>query len=108
MSIDHANAIVFSKYLQNWSELVDRKLLDEGVVQIYRSDLEALRSGLERPNLRSLAQQIPLSIGLYSGPFGRSKDFQQVEQEVATTRAAGYKGIGIAFFSWESTFGLFH
>jgi uncharacterized lipoprotein YddW (UPF0748 family) len=96
----------YRKYLQNWSEWVDRKLLDEGVVQIYRSDLGALRSELERPNLRSLAQRIPLSIGLYSGPFGRSKDSQQMKQEVDTVKAAGYKGI--AFFSWESTFGLFH
>jgi uncharacterized lipoprotein YddW (UPF0748 family) len=102
----HTPDFAYRKYLQNWSEWVDRKLLDDVVVQIYRSDLGSLRSELERPNLRSLAQRIPLSIGLYSGPFGRSKDFQQVEQEVATTRAAGYKGI--AFFSWESTFGLFH
>lgn len=42
----HTPDFAYRKYLQNWPEWVDRKLLDEAVVQIYRSDLEALRSEL--------------------------------------------------------------
>jgi uncharacterized lipoprotein YddW (UPF0748 family) len=96
----------YRKYLQDWARWVELKLLDEVVVQIYRPELDSLRAELAKPTLKSLAQQVPLSIGLYTGPFGNGKSVAQIEQEVAIVRSSGYQGI--AFFSWESTFGLFH
>jgi uncharacterized lipoprotein YddW (UPF0748 family) len=96
----------YRKYLQDWSRWVDLKLLDEVVVQIYRPELDSLRSELTQPTLKSLAQRVPLSIGLYTGPFGNGKSAAQIEKEVVIVRANGYAGI--ALFSWESAFGLFH
>jgi uncharacterized lipoprotein YddW (UPF0748 family) len=96
----------YRKYLQDWSRWVDLGLLDEVVVQVYRYNTAAIQAELTRPTLKAMAQRVPLSIGLYTGPFGSSKSKQQVAKEVAVTRASGYRSI--AFFSWETTFGLFH
>jgi uncharacterized lipoprotein YddW (UPF0748 family) len=91
--------------LQDWSQWVKLGLLDEVIVQLYRPNLAALQTELDRPNLKALAQTVPLSIGLYTGPFNQAKPAQRLAQEVQAVRSAGYAGT--SFFSWETTFWLF-
>jgi uncharacterized lipoprotein YddW (UPF0748 family) len=75
------------------------------IVQLYRPSLDSLKSELDRPNLKAIAQQIPVSVGLYTGPFNGAKASQQVEQETLAVKAAGYAGTSL--FCWETTFWLF-
>jgi uncharacterized lipoprotein YddW (UPF0748 family) len=98
----NAPEFAYRKYLQDWPTWVKSGWLDEVVVQLYRPDLASLKQELERPNLRSLSQQVPLSIGLYTGPVGQAKSKARLGQEVEMVRSSGYHGV--AFFCWETTF----
>jgi uncharacterized lipoprotein YddW (UPF0748 family) len=99
----NAPEFAYRKYLQDWPTWVQASWLDQVVVQLYRPDLTSLKQELNRPTLRSLAQQVPLSVGLYTGPVGQAKSKAQIDQEVAAVRSAGGYG-GVAFFCWETTF----
>jgi uncharacterized lipoprotein YddW (UPF0748 family) len=101
----NAPNFAYRKYLQDWPRWVDMKLLDEVVVQLYRNDLTALKNELDRPNLKMLSTKVPLSVGLYTGPFNQAKPAQQIRQETELVRSAGYAGTSL--FCWETTFWLF-
>jgi uncharacterized lipoprotein YddW (UPF0748 family) len=101
----NAPDFAYRKYLQNWPQWVEKGILDEVVVQLYRPSLDSLKTELDRPNLKQLATKVPLSIGLYTGPFRHAKASQQIQQEAAAVKSAGYAGT--AFFCWETTFWWF-
>lgn len=88
-------------YLQDWGRWVELGLLDEVIVQVYRSDLSAFEAELDQGPLQRLSQAVPLSIGLYTGPFLSAKPIEQIRREVETVRAEGFRGV--AFFCWETT-----
>jgi uncharacterized lipoprotein YddW (UPF0748 family) len=88
--------------LQDWAEWVRRDWLDEVIVQVYRPDIASFTAVLDRPDLQKLAQQVPLSIGLYTGPWLKPKPRSQVQQEIQAVKQRPYAGM--AFFCWESTF----
>ncbi len=99
----NAPEFAYRKYLQDWPNWVKSGWLDQVVVQLYRPDLMSLRQELGRPNLRSLSQQVPLSVGLYTGPIGTAKSQARIAQEMEAVRSVdGYNGV--AFFCWETTF----
>jgi uncharacterized lipoprotein YddW (UPF0748 family) len=91
--------------LQDWSQWVKQGLLDEVIVQLYRPTIASLQTELDRPNLKAIAQKVPVSIGLYTGPFRQAKPAHRIAQEVQAVRSAGYAGT--SFFCWETTFWLF-
>lgn len=95
----------YQKYLQDWTRWVKLGLVDEVIVQVYRQDLAALKSELSNGRLLALRKLVPLSIGLYTGPFLAAKQIQPLRREVEAVRTAGYSGL--SFFCWETTFWLF-
>ena len=98
-------AFAYNKYLQDWVRWVDLGLVDEVVVQLYREDLSALKNDLYNSGFYSLRKQIPIAIGLYTGPFLQSKPIEQLDKEIQAVQAAGYRGV--AFFCWETTLWIF-
>jgi uncharacterized lipoprotein YddW (UPF0748 family) len=88
--------------LQDWPEWVRRGWLDEVIVQVYRPDIASFRAVLDHPDLQKLAQQVPLSIGIYTGPWLNPKPRSVVQQEIRAVQQRPYAGM--AFFCWESTF----
>ncbi|KAM3102016.1 glycoside hydrolase family 10 protein [Phormidesmis sp. 146-12] len=95
----------YRKSLQDWRRWVDLRLVDEVVVQVYRSDLSGLKAELEGGGFRDLSSQVPIAIGLYAGRFLSAKPIQQLQREVETVRSSQYSGV--SFFCWETTFWLF-
>jgi uncharacterized lipoprotein YddW (UPF0748 family) len=91
----------YGKSLQDWPRWVRLGLLDEVVVQLYRDDLTILRAELMNQALLGVRSSIPISIGLYTGPFLAAKPIQQIQTETTLVRKAGYAGI--SFFCWETT-----
>jgi uncharacterized lipoprotein YddW (UPF0748 family) len=91
----------YNKYLQDWRKWVNKGLIDEVVVQVYRENLAAIKSELKNDDLLSVKKQIPVAIGLYTGPFLKVKPIDRVRQEVKIVQQSGYKGV--SFFSWETT-----
>jgi uncharacterized lipoprotein YddW (UPF0748 family) len=102
----HPPNFAYHKYLQDWTRWVNLGLVDEVVVQVYRQDLAALKAQLYNGGFRPLLRQnVPITIGLYTGPFLAAKQIQSLGNEVEAVRVAGYKGV--SFFCWETTFWLF-
>ncbi|NEQ96062.1 MAG: family 10 glycosylhydrolase [Cyanothece sp. SIO2G6] len=95
----------YQKYLQNWTYWAEQGWIDEVVVQIYRDTIETFQQSLAQSKFAYLNQQIPVGIGLYTGPFADAKPIDFITQQVESIKSAGYQGVAI--FSWETTLWLF-
>ncbi|NEP15524.1 MAG: family 10 glycosylhydrolase [Leptolyngbya sp. SIO4C1] len=98
-------SFAYRKYLQDWTRWVDLGLIDEVVVQLYRTDLSIFENDLYNSGFYQLRDRVPIAIGLYTGPFLSSKPIDRLSQEIQAVQAAGYRGV--AFFCWETTFWFF-
>ncbi len=92
----------YRKYLQDWVNWVNLGIVDEVVVQLYRDDLTIFENDLYNSGFHNLRNQVPIAIGLYTGPMEAAKDFNRTVDEISAVQQAGYRGV--AFFSWETTF----
>ena len=92
----------YRKYLQDWVQWVNLGIVDEVVVQLYRDDLNVFENDLYNSGFHNLRTQVPIAIGLYTGPLSAAKDFNRTIDELAAVQQAGYGGV--SFFSWETTF----
>ena len=95
-------AFAYQKYLQDWIRWVDLGLVDESLVQVYRKEPEHIQAELAKQSFAHLRDQIPVGIGLYTGPSFKGKKNQEIETEVQVIRDAGYEDV--SFFCWETTF----
>ncbi|NJR50028.1 MAG: family 10 glycosylhydrolase [Leptolyngbyaceae cyanobacterium CSU_1_3] len=95
----------YRKSLQDWRRWVKLGLVDEVVVQIYRSDVGDFKAGLETGGFADLKGQVPIAVGLYAGRFLSAKPIRQLQQEVEAVRSSDYAGV--SFFCWETTLWLF-
>ena len=95
----------YRNYLQDWRRWVELGLVDEVIVQVYRPNLADLESELDNGGFSHLRQKVPISIGLYTGPFLNSKPIQKLQTEVKAVQKANYNGV--SFFCWETTFWFF-
>lgn len=95
----------YRNYLQDWPHWVDRGLIDEVVVQVYRSQPSAFAAELSNPRLRQLRSRVPMAIGIYTGPFLNPKSVEQIRQQVDRIRQTQFAGV--SFFCWETTFWWF-
>jgi len=89
----NAPDFAYQTSLQGWPHWVKLGLLDEGVVQVYREDLASLKDELLCNKLQSLKTSLPISVGLYTGPFLSPKSAQQLQKEIATVQSAHYNGV---------------
>jgi uncharacterized lipoprotein YddW (UPF0748 family) len=85
--------------LQDWLTWLRRGIADEIVVQIYRPDLESFVPQLERPEMREARGRVPTAVGIMSGQRTRPVPMSLIEEQV---RAARGRGLGVAFFYYES------
>ncbi|MBD2091727.1 family 10 glycosylhydrolase [Microcoleus sp. FACHB-1515] len=95
----------YRNYLQDWTRWVDLGLLDEVVVQVYRSQPSAFAAELSNARLRQLRSQVPVAIGIYTGPFFAPKSIEQIRQQIDRIRQTQFAGV--SFFCWETTFWWF-
>jgi len=85
--------------LQDWLEWVRRGIADEVIVQLYRPDLPSFASELNRPELQESKQKIPTAVGIMSGQRTSTVPIQRIKDQV---RATHQRGLGVAFFYFES------
>ncbi|BAZ41508.1 hypothetical protein NIES4101_74740 [Calothrix sp. NIES-4101] len=95
----------YNKYLQDWGKWVDRGLLDEVIVQIYREDLTAIKHELNKSELLNIRKKVPIAIGLYTGPFLSPKSIKNLQKEIEIVQNYNYDGV--SFFCWETTLWFF-
>ncbi|MDJ0729463.1 MAG: family 10 glycosylhydrolase [Crocosphaera sp.] len=90
----------YQNYLQDWKTWVQRGLIDELVLQVYRNDLNSFKKELHQSAVKLARQKIPVSIGILSGTLNNYVKIEQIRQQVETARKEGFSGV--SFFYWES------
>lgn len=93
----------YQNYLQDWKTWVERGLVDELVLQVYRTDINSFKRELEQPAVTFARQKIPVSVAILSGTWNRPVDVKQIEEQVKVVRDRGLSGV--SFFYWETLWG---
>ncbi len=86
-------------HLQDWLNWVRKDFVDEIVMQVYRADYNSFVEMLERAEIKEVKQKISTGIGILTGLPRRPIAMAQIQQQ---TRAAQQRGLGVAFFFYES------
>ena len=93
----------YQNYLQDWKTWVERNLVDELILQVYRNDLNSFEGELSQSAVEFARRRIPVSIGILTGTWNRPVDVQEIQQQIEIVRDRGFKGV--SFFYWETLWG---
>ncbi len=93
----------YQNYLQDWQGWVEKGLVDELILQVYRDDLKSFQRELSQPAVQLARRQIPVGVGISTGTWNRPVKIEQIEQQVKSVRDRGFPGV--SFFYWETLWG---
>ena len=85
--------------LQDWLTWLRLSIIDELIMQVYRSDLQSFTAKISRPEIQEAQQMIPTGVGVMAGLRNRPVPMRQISSQV---RAAQDHGLGVALFYYES------
>ncbi len=88
----------YDRYLQDWGIWERRGLIDELIVQIYRSDMDRFELELDRPDVQVAREFLPVSVGILTGLKGRISDIRQIQRQVEAVRDRHYAGVSFFFY----------
>lgn len=86
-------------HLQDWIAWIQQGVADELIMQVYRSDLQSFVQKLTRPEIQIAQQRVPTGIGIFTGQRTNPVSIRQIQEQ---TRAARDRGLGVAYFYYES------
>ena len=86
-------------HLQDWLGWVRQNLVDELIVQVYRPDLQSFIEQISRSEVQEAHRKIPTGIGIMAGLRHSPVSIELIQSQ---TRAAQDRGLGVAFFYYES------
>lgn len=89
----------YNAHLQDWVAWVKQGIVDELIVQVYRSDIQSFAEQIDRPEIQETQKLIPTGIGILSGLRNKPASIQQIWQQVLTARD---RGLGFSFFYYQS------
>lgn len=89
----------YKRQLQDWLTWLRQGSIDEVVVQLYRPDLASFEVELNRPEFAASRQRVPTAVGIFTGQRTQPVPIERV---VAQAEAARRRGLGAAFFYYES------
>ncbi|NEO53284.1 MAG: family 10 glycosylhydrolase [Okeania sp. SIO3B5] len=87
-------------YLQDWFTWEREELIDEIVLQVYRSDMKRFINELERTEVKLARKHIPFAIGILTGLRNNSTPITTIEEQVEAVRNRNFAGV--SFFFYES------
>ncbi|MCT7950452.1 family 10 glycosylhydrolase [Ancylothrix sp. C2] len=90
----------YNNYLQDWQTWVNRGLVDELILQVYRNDIKRFNRELEDPAIQEARKKIPVIIGITTGTWRNPVPVKQIQEQVNIVRDK--KFAGVSFFYWES------
>lgn len=93
----------YKMQLQDWLTWLRLCVIDELIVQVYREDLASFTSKLDRPEMIEAKSLIPTGIGIMTGLRNRPVPMDRIKSQV---QASQQKGLGVAFFYYESLWDL--
>ena len=89
----------YNSFLQDWVSWINRGLVDELLVQVYRWDMTSFTDQILRPEIQLAQTQIPVGIGILTGLRNRPMPMSMIQSQVMRSTA---QGLGVAFFYYES------
>lgn len=87
-------------YLQDWFTWEREELIDEIVLQVYRSDMKRFINELERTEVKLARKHIPFAIGILTGLRNNSTPITTIEEQIEAVRKRNFAGV--SFFFYES------
>jgi uncharacterized lipoprotein YddW (UPF0748 family) len=93
----------YEMFLQDWASWARLGFVDELIVQVYRNDFSRYLYELadfNRPEMVSIRQRIPVSVGILTGLRVMNIDISQIQKQVQTARDRRLSGF--SFFFYES------
>ncbi len=85
--------------LQDWLGWIKQNIVDELVVQVYRSDLQSFIAQIDRPEIQFAKKKISTGVGILTGLRNNPATIAQVQSQV---RAAQERNLGMSFFYYKS------
>ncbi len=94
------NPLNFSRrnYLADWRIWQQLGLIDELVLQVYRDNLFAFNTELNKPEVAAIRQKIPTAIGILTGLRGKSIAGELIKQQIKSTLDRGFAGVSYFFY----------
>lgn len=99
----NSHFFAYNAYLQDWQTWVQRGLVEELILQVYRDELKNFLAELSQPAVQMARRRIPVGVGILSGLWSRPVEIKQIQQQVQLVRDRGFAGV--SFFYWESLWG---
>lgn len=95
----------YRNFLQDWPSWLNAAQVDEVVIQTYRWDLISFVNELRKPDIQTLREKLPISIGVLSGLRNRPMPLPILKQQCQAVRTNGYAGIVFFFYEslWQTT-----
>ncbi|NET28429.1 glycoside hydrolase family 10 protein [Okeania sp. SIO1I7] len=87
-------------YLQDWFTWEREELIDEIVLQVYRSDMKRFINELERTEVKLAKNNIHFAIGILTGLKNNSTPITIIEEQIEAVRKRNFAGV--SFFFYES------
>ena len=94
----------YNSYLLDWEKWERKGLIEELLVQVYRSDLAKFQEELKQPPLVTANSHIPTGIGILSGIKPRQVEWEQIAKQVESVRDENLGGM--SFFFYETLWNL--
>jgi uncharacterized lipoprotein YddW (UPF0748 family) len=91
-------------FLLDWHSWQKMGLIEELVLQVYRTDDREFIKEIRQPEVLAASKQIPVAIGVLSGLKSTPMSFAQIERQVKMTRDRGFSGV--SFFFYESLWNM--
>jgi uncharacterized lipoprotein YddW (UPF0748 family) len=89
----------YKEQLQDWSAWIRQGIVDELIVQVYRSDLQSFLNVINRPEIALASQKTLTAIAILSGLRSSPATIRQIQFQVQAVRE---RNLGIAFFYFNS------
>jgi uncharacterized lipoprotein YddW (UPF0748 family) len=96
----------FSKsvFLADWVAWERAGLVEEVLIQVYRTGLDKFKEELQRPEVQRAKSHIPVGIGVLAGIKPRPSKMTQIKEQVQTVRQQGLAGT--SFFFYETLWNI--
>lgn len=91
--------VAYNNHLQDWLTWVRQGLVDELIVQVYRSNLYSFYDQIGRAEVQEAQQTIPTGVGILTGLRNQPVPIQFIQNKV---QAARDRGLGVSFFYYET------
>lgn len=93
----------YTRYLQDWERWEREGYVEELVLQVYRSDLDAFLAELDRPEVEAARRHIPVGIAILAGLKNRPTEMPLIAEKVQLVRERGFSGMSFFFYEslWE-------